>query len=87
MAPRFVGVRFDNEIVLLDRSTNSLIHLNEAAAQIWRACAAPDADTGATPRPTGAKTADAASVRIALTDAGLLRRAGDGYVRVAVEWP
>jgi hypothetical protein len=84
-AARFAGVRLDNEIVLLDRDTNSLIHLDAAAVRIWEACAAPDDD--AIPSPDSGEAADAASVRTTLADAGLLHRVDNRYQRVPVEWP
>jgi hypothetical protein len=85
-ACRFVGVRLDEEIVLLDRDTNSLIHLNPAAVLVWEACASPDGGSDYATAHGGDDGTEAASVRAALENAGILCRANDGYVRASVEW-
>jgi hypothetical protein len=85
-AARFAGARLDDEIVLLDRSSNSLVHLNAAAVRVWEACGPAKTDDAAASPPAGSEAAEDASVRMTLTEAGLLRRVDDRYVRVPVEW-
>jgi hypothetical protein len=83
---RFAGARFNREIVLLDRTTNSLVHLNETAVRVWENCERPDSGTDAPPASVRAETPDVAPVQTALVEAGLLHSLNGRFVRVSVEW-
>jgi coenzyme PQQ synthesis protein D (PqqD) len=85
-ACRFVGVQLDEEIVLLDCRTNSLIHLNATAARVWEACPSADGENDDGTRAGGESGRDIMSVKAVLEDAGILRRVNGEYVRVAIEW-
>jgi hypothetical protein len=82
---RFVGARLDDEIVLLDRTTNSLIHLNRNAARVWEACASLDSADGAASSGDTTATEDL-SVRETLAAAGVLRRVHGRHVPAGIEW-
>jgi hypothetical protein len=84
-AARFAGARLDNEAVLLDRSTNRLIHLNEDAVRVWDACA-PAEDIDAVAPAAGCVENENSPVLAALAASGLLRRVNTRYIRVPVEW-
>jgi len=83
-ASRFVGARLDKEIVMLDRNTNSLIHLDPNAVRVWEKCASSDGADGAASLETTA-TEDV-SVRETLASAGVLVRVHGRYVRAGIVW-
>jgi hypothetical protein len=85
-APRFVGVRLDEEIVLFDRSRNSLIHLNATAVRVWEASASPAGENETKAPRQGERAADAAAVLAALEAAGVLERVDGRYVHAPIEW-
>lgn len=85
-ACRFMGVRLDQEIVLLDRDTNNLIRLDPNAVRIWEACASPDGASDNAAALGGDDGMEAASVRATLEDAGVLCRVNGKYVRASIAW-
>ncbi|HKX19886.1 MAG TPA: hypothetical protein VJT33_17930 [bacterium] len=76
---RFLGARFDEEIVLLDRETNSLIRLDRDAVAVW------EGRVNA-PRCAAETTTNDEGVWAALRTAGLVRNVSGRSVSAAIEW-
>jgi hypothetical protein len=68
---RYVGTRMGEEVILLDRRTGRLIHLDSQAARVWDNCRLPGGPRG---------------VLRELERAGVVTRMSGGYVRPPVDW-
>jgi hypothetical protein len=79
-----LAAAFEDEVVVLAPDHPSLLLLDAWAARVWRSC-----DGSSTEAIVASMDGPAARVHEtleALTDAGLIRRAGKGWTSGPVEW-